>query len=118
VEELIVETHVGMYSHEYGKPQKIVIDAVLQYEQPPVEADSAGLIDYDGWCSVIEAYLSTKAHTRLLETLAADIARLSFQRWPSVASITLSLHKPKIRTNARRLGIALQLRREDIVEDD
>ncbi|KXU95140.1 dihydroneopterin aldolase [Caballeronia megalochromosomata] len=112
VDELIVKTRVGLYEHEHEGPQPVCIDASLRYRGMPHESDD-GLIDYEAWCNRVSAFLETKAHTRLLETLAVEIAALSFEEWPALDALTLVLHKPKIREGTRRLGLELDWRRAD-----
>lgn len=112
VDELIVMTRVGLYEHEHEGPQPVCIDASLRYRGTPHESD-AGLIDYEAWCNRVSAFLEEKPHTRLLETLAVEIAALSFEEWPALDALTLMLHKPKIREGTRRLGLELDWRRAD-----
>ncbi|MBN3846203.1 dihydroneopterin aldolase [Paraburkholderia sp. Ac-20342] len=111
VEALSVPVHVGIHAHEHGAPQPVVIDARLGYGGAPDE--SGEWIDYDGWCTRIADFLAHKPHTRLLETLAVDVAALSFREWPALQTLELALHKPKIRPGTRRVGIALDWTRED-----
>jgi len=119
VDELLVDTHIGLHPHEHGSSQPVVIDASLHYRGVPsvlgmqAEGPESELIDYDGWCTTIEDFLTTKPHTRLLEMLAVEIAALSFDRWPALDALTLFLYKPKIRTGTRRLGVALDWQRAD-----
>nr|WP_249798860.1 MULTISPECIES: dihydroneopterin aldolase [Caballeronia] len=112
VDELIVKTRVGLYEHEHEGPQPVCIDASLRYRGMPHESDD-GLIDYEAWCNRVSAFLEGKAHTRLLETLAVEIAALSFEEWPALDALTLVLHKPKIREGTKRLGLELDWRRAD-----
>ncbi|SAK80412.1 dihydroneopterin aldolase [Caballeronia temeraria] len=112
VDELIVKTRVGLYEHEHEGPQPVCIDASLRYRGMPHESDD-GLIDYEAWCNRVSAFLEAKAHTRLLETLAVEIAALSFEEWPALDALTLTLHKPKIREGTKRLGLELDWRRAD-----
>ncbi|WP_244816731.1 dihydroneopterin aldolase [Caballeronia sp. Lep1P3] len=112
VDELVVGTRVGLYEHEHHAPQPVCIDASLRYHGMPDESRD-GFLDYEAWCNRITAYLRKKPHTRLLETLAAEIAALSFDEWPALDALTLTLHKPKIRDNARRLALELDWRRAD-----
>ncbi|AET91883.1 dihydroneopterin aldolase [Burkholderia sp. YI23] len=114
VDELIVKTSVGLYEHEHVAPQPVCIDASLRYREMPQES-SDGLIDYEAWCNRVSAFLETKPHTRLLETLAVEIAALSFDEWPALDALTLTLHKPKIREGTKRLGLELDWRRADYV---
>ncbi|EKS71847.1 MULTISPECIES: dihydroneopterin aldolase [Caballeronia] len=112
VDELIVKTRVGLYEHEHEGPQPVCIDASLRYRGKPHESHN-GLIDYEAWCNRVSAFLEEKPHTRLLETLAVEIATLSFDEWPALDALTLTLHKPKIREGTRRLGLELDWRRAD-----
>ncbi|SAK98389.1 dihydroneopterin aldolase [Caballeronia ptereochthonis] len=112
VDELVVKTRIGLYEHEHRAPQPVCIDASLHYRGTPHESDE-GLIDYEAWCNRVSAFLEEKPHTRLLETLALEIAALSFDEWPALDALTLTLHKPKIREGTRRLGLELDWRRAD-----
>ncbi|WP_233850019.1 dihydroneopterin aldolase [Paraburkholderia sp. HD33-4] len=114
IEALAVPARVGIHPHEHGAPQAIVIDARLGYGSAPSEA--GGWIDYDGYCTCIADFLAHKPHTRLLETLVADIAELSFRRWPALETLTLSVHKPKIRPGTRRVGVTLEWTRTDYLQ--
>ncbi|WP_250453777.1 dihydroneopterin aldolase [Caballeronia sp. ATUFL_M2_KS44] len=110
VDELVVMTRIGLYEHEHRAPQPVSIDASLRYRDMPSEAR---LIDYEAWCNRVTAYLQDKPHTRLLETLAVEIAALSFDEWPALDALTLSLHKPKIREGTKRRALELDWNRSD-----
>jgi dihydroneopterin aldolase len=113
VDEMVVATRIGLYDREYLAPQPVVIDASLHYRGVPVEGDTCGLIDYEAWCGRVSAYLESKPHTRLLETLAVEVAALSFTEWPALNALTLFLYKPKIREGTRRVGVELDWHRAD-----
>lgn len=98
VDELVVMTRVGLYEHEHRAPQALSIDASLRYRGMPREDE---LIDYEAWCNRVTAYLQEKTHTRLLETLAVEIAALSFDAWPALDALTLAL-------SSRRFARALE----------
>jgi dihydroneopterin aldolase len=70
-------------------------------------------IDYERYCQQVTTFLAEKPHTRLLETLAVELATLSFAQWPALETLTLSLHKPKIREGTRRIGLELDWTRAD-----
>ena len=83
VDGYTVAARIGLYPHEHLAPQPIVIDARLGCLGEP---DEDGVwIDYDGFCARVAAFLAGRPHTRLLETLVADLAALSFQTWPALA---------------------------------
>ncbi|KVO31329.1 diguanylate cyclase [Burkholderia ubonensis] len=111
VDELKVPARIGIHAHEHDAPQPIVIDAQLGYRCEPSEAGE--WIDYDGYCARVAAFLAHKPHTRLLETLVAEIAVLSFREWPALEMLTLSVHKPKIRPGTKRVGVSLDWTRGD-----
>lgn len=115
IDELVVAAHVGIHAHEHGKPQPVVIDASLVYAGEPCESEAAAgaMIDYERYCARVVQFLDTRPHTRLLETLALDLAELSFREWPALAALTLALHKPKIREGTRRIGVELDWTRAD-----
>nr|WP_242539051.1 dihydroneopterin aldolase [Trinickia acidisoli] len=112
VDGLIAHTRVGIHAHEYAAPQRVVVDARLGYRCAPSEA-ADGWIDYERYCQQVTAFLAEKPHTRLLETLAVEVAALSFTQWPVLETLTLALHKPKIREGTRRIGLELDWTRAD-----
>jgi 7,8-dihydroneopterin aldolase/epimerase/oxygenase len=113
IDALQMPARVGIHAHEHAAPQPVVLDARLAYRCVPAEQGEAGWIDYDAYCTRIAAFVARKPHTRLLETLAFDIAVLSFDEWPALDALTLSLHKPKIRPGTKRIGVELEWTRAD-----
>ncbi|WP_413705835.1 dihydroneopterin aldolase [Ralstonia sp. Ralssp110] len=111
VDALTVPVRIGIHPHEHAAPQPIVIDARLGYGCEPSE--ESDWINYESYCARVTAYLSSKPHTRLLETLAAELADLSFREWPALGTLTLAVHKPKIRPGTQRVGVALEWTRAD-----
>ena len=113
VDELVVPTRIGLHAREYLAPQPVAIDASLHYRGVPAEEYAHELVDYEAWCAAVQGYLESKPHTRLLETLAVEIAALSFTQWPALDALTLLLYKPKIREGTRRVGVELDWHRAD-----
>jgi 7,8-dihydroneopterin aldolase/epimerase/oxygenase len=113
IDALEVSTRIGIHAHEHLAPQPVVIDASLAYRCEPSEAGTHAMIDYERYCNRVSEFLSAKPHTRMLETLAVEIAQLSFDEWPALDALTLSLHKPKIREGTKRIGVELDWTRED-----
>jgi dihydroneopterin aldolase len=113
IDELVVATRIGLHAHEYAAPQPVVIDASLIYRGEPSEEGAHAMIDYERYCERVSAFLADKPHTRLLETLAVELAELSFREWPALDALTLALHKPKIREGTRRIGVELDWTRAD-----
>lgn len=113
VDELVVPTRIGLYAREHLAPQPVAIDASLHYRGVPAEENAHEPIDYEAWCEGVSGYLESKPHTRLLETLAVEIAAMSFTQWPALDALTLLLYKPKIREGTRRVGVELDWHRAD-----
>jgi dihydroneopterin aldolase len=113
VDGLEVLTRVGIHPHEHEAPQPVVIDARLGYRCAPAETDASEWIDYERYCERLTRFLETKPHTRLLETLAVELAVLSFQDWRALDTVSLRLYKPKIRPGTQRIGIELAWARPD-----
>lgn len=109
VEALSVTTHVGLHLHEHEQPQTVELDIELSYRtggSGQHDDDVASVIDYDHYCTVVMAFLQTKPHTRLLETLASEVASLSFREFQMLDEIRVAIHKPQTRPNTGRLGVA------------
>ena len=113
VDGLEAHTRVGIHAHEHDAPQPVVIDARLGYRCAQAETDAHEWIDYEQYCEHLTQFLETKPHTRLLETLAAELAALSFEQWGALDTVTLVLYKPKIRPGTQRIGIELDWTRAD-----
>jgi dihydroneopterin aldolase len=113
IDELAVATRIGLHAHEYAAPQPVVIDASLLYRGEPSEEGAHAMIDYERYCERVSAFLAAKPHTRMLETLAVEVAELSFREWPALDALTLALYKPKIREGTRRIGVELDWTRAD-----
>jgi dihydroneopterin aldolase len=113
IDELVVATRIGLHAHEYVAPQPVVIDASLLYRGEPSEEGTHAMIDYERYCGRVSAFLADKPHTRMLETLAVEVAELSFREWPALDALTLALYKPKIREGTRRIGVELDWTRAD-----
>lgn len=101
---------VGVHPYERTAAQKIVIDARLGYAG--VASFTTRYIDYDEFCTKLEDLLREKPHTELLETLAIDIALWSFNEFSMLSTFSISICKPKIRSNADRVAVDLMWTRE------
>jgi len=107
VDGLKLMTHVGLHEHEYQQPQAVELDIEMSYRTNRTSSDDAeSIIDYDKYCTLLSTFMTHKPHTRLLETLASEVASLSFRDYPMLEEIKVSIHKPKIRENAARLGVS------------
>ena len=113
IEGLHLMTYVGLHAHEYQQQQAVELDIEMSYRpgrqqgQQSDDADQAdSIIDYDQYCTLLSTFMQEKPHTCLLETLASEVASLSFRDYPMLEEIKVAIHKPKIRENAARLGVS------------
>jgi dihydroneopterin aldolase len=104
VEELSVRVRVGIHDAEYLAPQVVLISSRIEYACAP---DEASMIDYEKWCSTIEARLAAASHTRLLEDLLVIAAEITFELWSNISRLSVSAHKPNIRAGAGKVGVSL-----------
>ncbi|PRZ55863.1 dihydroneopterin aldolase [Paraburkholderia fungorum] len=113
IEEMTVDTFVGIHPQEHGERQPVVLSMELLYGCRPVEGLPDTFIDYEQLSNRLVRLLERSGHTRLLETLAVHIAQLTFEESPAVAEAVISLHKPKARAGSKRMGIELRWSRAD-----
>ncbi|PUA16698.1 dihydroneopterin aldolase [Glaciimonas sp. PCH181] len=114
IEGLTSTTFVGLHPHEHLQPQPVELDIEMSYRPGKnsggqlngADAEAGSIIDYDKYCTLLTTFMQQKPHTRLLETLAFEIASLSFRDYPMLEEIKVAIHKPKIRSNAARLGVS------------
>ncbi|MDY7547520.1 dihydroneopterin aldolase [Glaciimonas sp. Gout2] len=110
IEGLHLMTYVGLHAHEYQQQQAVELDIEMSYRpgrQQGQQSDHAdSIIDYDQYCTLLSTFMQEKPHTCLLETLASEVASLSFRDYPMLEEIKVAIHKPKIRANAARLGVS------------
>lgn len=104
---LVASTRVGLHAHEHAGPQPVVLDIELDYRADLSADKAAPFIDYDGYCASVCDFLGGKPHVSLLETVATEVAALSFHGLPALEQIRIAIHKPKIRENAARVGVAI-----------
>lgn len=116
IEGLYLMTYVGLHAHEYHQQQAVELDIEMSYrpgrkdnkssEQADPDDQTESIIDYDKYCTLLSTFMQYKPHTCLLETLASEVASLSFRDYPMLEEIKVAIHKPKIRENAARLGVS------------
>ncbi|MDO5947617.1 MULTISPECIES: dihydroneopterin aldolase [Burkholderiaceae] len=113
VDEMTVQTRIGIHAHEKLAPQPVVFSLELLYGCHPREESLDSFIDYERLCNRLCEFLAEKDHTGLLETLSLEVASVAFDEFPAIEEITVVMYKPKIRKDANRLGVELQLTRLD-----
>ncbi|MGS0741400.1 dihydroneopterin aldolase [Glaciimonas sp. GG7] len=110
IDGLKLMTFVGLHAHEHLQQQAVELDIEMSYRSGKLGGDHVedadAMIDYDKYCTLLSTFMAQKPHTRLLETLAFEVANLSFRDYPMLEEIRIAIHKPKIRENAARLGVS------------
>lgn len=74
---LRVEAEVGVYDHEYGRRQPLVIDVELDVAAPSCE-HIADTVNYETVAARARA-LAAAGHLKLIETFAERLARACFE---------------------------------------
>lgn len=113
IEQLELQTIVGVHAWEQQKPRPIVID--LELDVDTREAASSDhlrdTVDYKQVCDDIAKLVSAQ-HYQLIEALAEAIARRLFADFPILA-LRLKLSKPGAVPAARNVAVRLERQRQD-----
>lgn len=101
VKGLRVDAAIGVYAHEHGRTQPLIIDAVFDLTLH----DITGLKDtlnYEKVGEITRGFLA-KGHVILVETLAEDIAKALLDL-PHVTRAEISISKPEALKDAAGAG--------------
>ena len=101
IEQLTFETIVGILPKEKKTPQRIVIDATLDYRY-----ENGYYIDYADVCRIIEERMHS-GHFELLEEALNSLAETLMEYYPVIEAVHLKIVKPDILPFAR-VGISLK----------
>ena len=114
VRGLEVQASIGVHPHEYEAAQLIIIDVELDMAgiEPPTDDKLVETLDY-ALVANTAAEFALEAHVRLVETLAARIARWALDVDPRVQACTVSIAKPHALVNADAAGVTYNLKRDD-----
>jgi dihydroneopterin aldolase len=100
IEGLSFETIIGILPHERKKPQRIVVDATLDYLY-----ETGSVLDYAEICERIESTMKKNRYA-LLEDALIDIGNMLTKHYPQVRDFRLKISKPDILPNAN-VGVTL-----------
>lgn len=117
VEALAAETRVGINPGERLGAQPVELDVELEMDMPAADIHAGMYVDYDAYASWLVDWLARAPHTDLLEQLCLRMAERTFQRLPAVTAVRINLHKTKLRSRARRMGVSLRVTREALLSD-
>ncbi|HUO23335.1 MAG TPA: dihydroneopterin aldolase [Caulobacteraceae bacterium] len=92
VRGLTIEAEIGVYDHEHGRRQPLVIDAELELVPRPIE-HIADTFNYETFAEVAGAVVAL-GHVKLVETFAERLAAALLGD-PRVISARVRVEKPE-----------------------
>jgi dihydroneopterin aldolase len=107
VRGIIIEAEIGLYDHEHGRTQPLIVDVELEMAASGFER-LADIINYEHvpqWVREVAA----QGHTNLVETFAEQVA-LACLKEPRVLSARVRVDKPQALAPAIA-GVEVTLRR-------
>ena len=92
VRGIVVQTEIGVYEHEHGRTQPLVVDVELELGVAGVKhlTDTLNYENIGAWVREVAA----GGHVRLVETFAEQVA-LACLRDPRVLSVRVRVEKPE-----------------------
>lgn len=103
----MTKVDIGIYDHEIGHPQNIIINADIDvdWDFDKLTDDITDVVDYDYIRNGIQELVTNKRYN-LQERLCADILSLIIAN-TDVAAVTLSVRKPDIYPDCDSVGFEL-----------
>ena len=112
IDNLQVETRIGVHDFEHGRPQTVRFD--VEIETVPgymrIVRETGSYVSYADVVAFIEAKAESRRHVRLVEEWAASIADFALAN-PLVAQVTVSVMKTEVFERAGGVGIRICWRR-------
>jgi len=112
IQALAAQARVGINPDERLGAQPVELDVELELDLSVADIRAGRYVDYDAYGGWLADWLAGSPHTDLLEQLCLRIAEQTFRRMPAVKAVGIRLHKSKLRSHARRMGVSLWLARE------
>ncbi len=110
VRALSVEAHIGVYDHEHGRGQPLIIDVELDADLVEPERLSQ-TINYETVATAAKA-LAASGHVQLVETFAWRLARQLLDD-PRVNRVRVRVEKPQaLAPDAQAAGVEVVLIRD------
>ena len=115
IEQLELETIVGVHAWERQTPRRIVVDIDLGVDIGEAASSDQlrDAVNYKAVCDAV-ATLVRERHFQLIEALIEAIARCLFQSFP-ILTLDLKLSKPGAVPSTRNIALRIGRRREDYV---
>lgn len=108
VKGLEVQAAIGIYDHEHGRTQPLVIDAVLDLELHEIHG-LKDTLNYELVGQIARDFIA-RGHIRLVETLAEDMARALLDL-PHVVRAEVTVDKTEALGDARSAGVCVVFER-------
>ncbi|RJS91267.1 dihydroneopterin aldolase [Salinisphaera sp. Q1T1-3] len=107
IEQLAIDTVIGLYDWERTIRQRVIIDLEMDFDIRAAAAsdDVAATLDYKAVAKRVIAFVEA-AKFDLVETLAERIAALVLDEF-EVSRVTLRLDKPRALRGAKGVGIRI-----------
>ena len=104
VKGLKVMAAIGIYDHEHGRTQPLVIDAIFDLALHDIHG-LKDTLNYELVGQIARDFIG-RGHIRLVETLAEDIAR-TLVELPHVERVEVSISKPEALSDADHAGVCV-----------
>lgn len=113
IEQLELETIIGVHAWERQTPRRIVIDLdlALDFSEAAASDHLRDAVNYKEVCDSVAAVVKEQRY-QLLEALVEAIARRLFQSYP-ILTLGLKLSKPGAVPDTRNIAVRIERRRED-----
>ena len=109
VRGLRVEAAIGIYDHEHGRTQPLVIDAVLDLEHHAISG-LKDTLNYELVGKIARDFIA-RGHIRLVETLAEDLAQALLDL-PHVTRAEVTVDKIEALSDATGAGVTVVFARD------
>ena len=108
VRGLKVMAAIGVYDHEHGRTQPLVIDALFDVECHDIHG-LKDTVNYEEVGRIARDFIA-RGHIKLVETLAEDMAR-TLVALPHVLRVEISIAKPEALSDAEAAGVSVTFTR-------
>ena len=110
VRGLRVEAAIGIYDHEHGRTQPLIIDAVFDLDTRAIHG-LKDTLNYELVGQIAREFIA-RGHIKLVETMAEDMAQ-AMVILPHVQKVEVTIVKPEALGDADQAGVCVTYVRED-----
>ena len=113
IQQLKVETIIGVYDFERKNKQAVFLDIELHYDATQAMAadDLKYALDYHKISQQLHDYIANSAF-QLIETMADKVCDLLLN-YPQVEEVKLTINKPNALNIAKNVGICISRKKTD-----